>query len=78
MQDERTIAIDDLETFCAEAFRALGVTRSNAQVLAGILVEAELRGHASHGCGSSPTMGRGSVGVRSTRDPKSACCANHR
>ena len=49
MQDERTIAIEDLETFCAEAFRALGVTRSNAQLLAGILVEAELRGHASHG-----------------------------
>lgn len=49
MQDERTIAIEDLEAFCAEAFAALGVTRSNAQLLAGILVEAELRGHASHG-----------------------------
>ena len=49
MQDERTIAIEDMETFCAEAFAALGVTRSNAQLLAGILVEAELRGHDSHG-----------------------------
>ena len=49
MQDERTIAIDDLETFCADAFAGLGVTRSNAKLLAGILVEAELRGHASHG-----------------------------
>ena len=49
MDNERTIAIEDLETFCAEAFAALGVTRSNAQLLAGILVEAELRGHASHG-----------------------------
>ena len=49
MADQRTIAIEDLESFCAEAFAALGVTRSNAKLLAGILVEAELRGHASHG-----------------------------
>ena len=49
MNDERTIAIEALETFCAEAFAAMGVTRSNAELLAGILVEADLRGHASHG-----------------------------
>jgi LDH2 family malate/lactate/ureidoglycolate dehydrogenase len=49
MQDERTIAIEDLEAFCADAFAAMGVARRNAQLLAGILVEAELRGHASHG-----------------------------
>ncbi len=49
MSDERTIAIEDLEAFCAAAFAALGVAHSNAELLAGILVEAELRGHASHG-----------------------------
>jgi LDH2 family malate/lactate/ureidoglycolate dehydrogenase len=49
MSDERTIAIDDMEAFCVDAFAGLGVTRSNAKVLSGILVEAELRGHASHG-----------------------------
>ena len=47
--DERTIAIADLEAFCAAAFAAMGVTRRNPELLAGILVEAELRGHASHG-----------------------------
>ena len=49
MIDERSIAIEDLETFCAEAFAALGVARRNARLLASILVEADLRGHASHG-----------------------------
>lgn len=49
MNDERSIAIEDLEAFCVETFSALGVARSNAELLAGILVEAELRGHASHG-----------------------------
>ena len=49
MEDERTIAIEDLEAFCATAFAALGVARRNARLLASILVEADLRGHASHG-----------------------------
>lgn len=49
MSDERTIAIEDMERFCKDAFAAVGVTERNAQLLAGILVEAELRGHASHG-----------------------------
>ena len=49
MSDERTIAIEDLEAFCAAAFADLGVAHSSAELLAGILVEAELRGHASHG-----------------------------
>ncbi len=49
MQDDRSIAIEDLETFCTEVFATLGVARRNAQLLSGILVEAELRGHASHG-----------------------------
>lgn len=49
MSDERTIAIGDMDSFCAEAFAALGLARNNAQLLASILVEADLRGHASHG-----------------------------
>ncbi len=49
MQGERTIAIEDLEAFCSEVFAAMGVSRRNAELLGGILVEAELRGHTSHG-----------------------------
>ncbi len=49
MAEDRVVAIDELERFCADAFSALGVTASNARMLAGVLVEAELRDHASHG-----------------------------
>ena len=49
MDDVRSIAIPDLEEFCTQVFIAQGVAPEQAKLLAAIAVEADLRGHDSHG-----------------------------
>ena len=49
MDAARTIAIPDLEEFCTQVFVAQGVSPEQAQLLSSVVVEADLRGHDSHG-----------------------------
>ena len=49
MDDARSIAIPDLEEFCTQVFIAQGVAPEQARLLAAVAVEADLRGHDSHG-----------------------------
>ena len=44
-----TVKSETLKAFCTEAFRALNVPAPDAEIAASNLVEAELRGLASHG-----------------------------
>ena len=45
----RLVRIDDLRRCLAVAFERLQLTREDAEGLAGILVDSELRGHPDHG-----------------------------
>lgn len=49
MNDNPTIAVSDLAKFAADLFRAAGVPDDEADIIAASLVEANLRGHDSHG-----------------------------
>ena len=48
-RDTRLVRIDDLRRCLAVAFERLQLTREDAEGLAGILVDSELRGHPDHG-----------------------------
>ena len=48
-RDTRLVQIDDLRRCLAVAFERLQLTREDAEGLAGILVDSELRGHPGHG-----------------------------
>ena len=48
-RDTRLERIDDLRRCLAVAFERLQLTREDAEGLAGILVDSELRGHPDHG-----------------------------
>jgi LDH2 family malate/lactate/ureidoglycolate dehydrogenase len=50
--------VDDLETFVHAVCAAVGVPHADAQLLTTALVEADLRGVASHGCGRLPAYAR--------------------
>lgn len=46
---EIVVRPEQAKAFCTEAFKAVGVPESDGRIVAENLVEAELRGHASHG-----------------------------
>lgn len=48
-RDTRLVRIDDLRRCLAVAFERLQLTREDAEGLAGLLVDSELRGHPDHG-----------------------------
>src|SRR5918993_463893 len=48
-RDTRLVRIDDLRRCLAVAFERLQLTREDAEGLAGLLMESELRGHPGHG-----------------------------
>jgi LDH2 family malate/lactate/ureidoglycolate dehydrogenase len=48
-QDARLVRIDDLRCCLAVAFERLQLTPEDAEGLAGLLVDSELRGHSDHG-----------------------------
>ena len=52
---ERRVNPDKLRIFVAEVFKAAGVGAEESLRIAGNLVEANLYGHDSHGCGLLPT-----------------------
>jgi LDH2 family malate/lactate/ureidoglycolate dehydrogenase len=47
--DERLVRIDDLRRCLATAFERLDLTAEDAEGLAGLLLDSELRGHPDHG-----------------------------
>ena len=75
MDDARSIAIPDLEEFCTQVFIAQGVAPEQARLLAAVAVEADLRGHDSHGVrlmlAYKTTTHGGSVNARGGNPPHS-------
>jgi LDH2 family malate/lactate/ureidoglycolate dehydrogenase len=49
----RLVRVDDLRRCLAAAFERLELTAEDADELAGLLVDSELRGHPDHGVGRS-------------------------
>lgn len=48
-ESSELVAVDTLRSFCTEALERLGVQNEDAQIVAKVLVEADLRGIDSHG-----------------------------
>ena len=48
-QASETYAAGDLESFLSDSFVALGVPRTDAQIVAGLMVQADLLGYDTHG-----------------------------
>ena len=65
---DATISADDLKSLAQRIFQGCGVPEADAQVVTNVLVEANLRGHASHGVVRIPKWANGlKVGAMNAR-----------